>query len=113
MRKGDLLCVVESHEEVLLYSGRFMQYYRENAKYLERTYGFLDRVGIDKVRSVVLDDSEGIAVQLDAAMQASVDAYVDPWLEAVEPSHPAQFASNTIIPLEPIFNTHMKETVHA
>ncbi|MBV8052162.1 MAG: NAD(P)/FAD-dependent oxidoreductase, partial [Acidobacteriaceae bacterium] len=34
VRKGDILCVVESHDEVLKYSARFMQYYRENAKYL-------------------------------------------------------------------------------
>ncbi len=98
VRKGDLLCVAESHEEVLLYAGRFMQYYRENAKYLERTYGFLDRVGIEKVRSVVIDDSEGIAAQLDAAMQASVDAYVDPWLEAYTPKTPNQFMET--VPVE-------------
>src|SRR5262249_48187626 len=45
VRKGDLLCTVGSHEEVLQMSGRFLQYYRENAKYLERTYGFVARVG--------------------------------------------------------------------
>ena len=28
--------------------GRFMQYYRENAKYLERTYDFVERIGIDR-----------------------------------------------------------------
>jgi nitrite reductase (NADH) large subunit len=98
VRKGDMLCVVESHEEVLLYAGRFMQYYRENAKYLERTYGFLDRVGIDRVRAVVVEDSEGTAARLDAAMQASVDAYVDPWLEAYKPNTPYQFAET--VPVE-------------
>ena len=38
LRKGDLLCVVDSHAAVLTYMGRFMQYYREHAKYQERTY---------------------------------------------------------------------------
>jgi NAD(P)H-nitrite reductase large subunit len=28
VRKGDLLCTVETHDDVLLYMGRFMQYYR-------------------------------------------------------------------------------------
>jgi len=28
----------------------FFQYYRENANYLERTYGFVERLGIEKVR---------------------------------------------------------------
>ncbi len=94
VRKGDLLCVAESHDEVLLYAGRFMQYYRENAKYLERTYGFLERLGIEKVRSVVIDDSEGIAERLDAAMQEAVEAYVDPWLEANAPKTPNQFTTS-------------------
>ena len=91
MRKGDLLCVVDTHDEVLKYMGRFMQYYRENAKYLERTYDFVERVGIEKLRRLLVDDEEGICARLDAAMQAAVDAYVDPWLEAVAPVHPAQF----------------------
>ncbi|KAB8142258.1 NAD(P)/FAD-dependent oxidoreductase [Chloroflexia bacterium SDU3-3] len=97
VRKGDLLCTVETHADVLKYAGRFIQYYRENAKYLERTYGFVERVGIAKIRAVVVDDAEGIAERLDAAMQHSVDAYTDPWLEAHRPKTANQFAST--IPL--------------
>lgn len=93
VRKGDLLATLDTHEEVLLIVGRFLQYYRENAKYLERTYGFLDRIGIEKIRAVVIQDSEGIAARLDEAMQAAVDAYVDPWEEAVQPATPHQFAA--------------------
>jgi len=67
--------------------------YIENAKYLERTYSFVPRVGLDRIKAVVVDDSEGIAARLDASMQASVDAYVDPWLEADRPATPNQFAA--------------------
>jgi nitrite reductase (NADH) large subunit len=49
-------------------------------------------VGIEKLRSILVDDAEGICAQLDAAIEAAVDAYVDPWQEAVEPVHPSQFA---------------------
>jgi len=92
VRKGDVLCVVDSHEDVLKQMGRFMQYYREHAKYLERTYDFVERVGIEKLRSVLIEDEEGIAARLDAEIQAAVDAYVDPWSrEAAQPVHPAQF----------------------
>lgn len=98
VRKADLLCVVDSHDAVLRISGRFLQYYRENAKYLERTYDFVERVGIATLQKIVVEDSEGIAARLDEAMQASVDAYVDPWREAEEPAHPTQFAS--LIPAE-------------
>jgi nitrite reductase [NAD(P)H] large subunit len=93
VRKGDLLMVVGSHEDAIKYMGRFMQYYRENARYLERTYGFVERVGIAKVRAVVVDDSEGIAERLDEALQRSVDAYVDPWREAYTPKTENQFKS--------------------
>jgi nitrite reductase (NADH) large subunit len=93
VRKGDILCVVDTHDDVLLYMGRFMQYYRENAKYLERTYDFVERLGIEHMRRLLVEDSEGICARLDQAIQAAVDAYVDPWQEAVAPATPTQFAT--------------------
>ena len=99
VRKGDVLCVVDTHEDVLLYMGRFMQYYREHAKYLERTYGFVERVGIERLRQILVEDSEKICARLDQESQAAVDAYVDPWLkEAYVPATPAQF----VTALEPV-----------
>jgi len=92
IRKGDLLCTVDSHDEVIKYTGRFMQYYREHGKYLERTYHFLERLGIEHVRQIVIEDSEGIAARLDADIQKAVDAYKDPWKEAELPAYPGQFA---------------------
>jgi nitrite reductase (NADH) large subunit len=92
VRKGDLLCVVDSEEAVIRLTGRFMQYYRENAKYKERTYTFVERIGIERVRAVVVADSEGLADALDAAMQSSVDAAYDPWKEALAPKTANQFA---------------------
>src|SRR5580658_9104750 len=65
IRKGDILCAAGSHAEVLKLMGRFIQYYRENAKYLERTHGFVERVGIDRIRAIVVEDSDGIAERLD------------------------------------------------
>jgi nitrite reductase (NADH) large subunit len=96
IRKGDLLTTVDSEDEVMQISGRFMQYYRENAKWKERTYAFVERVGLDHVKDVVLNDSLGIAEDLDRAMQASVEAVAvskDPWKEGETPKTPNQFAS--------------------
>jgi nitrite reductase (NADH) large subunit len=92
VRKGDLLCTVDTHDDVLLYMGRFMQYYREHGKYLERSYGFVERVGIETLRQVLVQDSLGICSQLDAEIQKAVDAYTDPWKEAELPAYPAQFS---------------------
>jgi nitrite reductase (NADH) large subunit len=92
VRKGDLLCVVDDHENVLRLSGRFLQYYRENAKYKERTYAFVERIGIPRIRAVVVDDSDGLAESLDRAMEESVDtANRDPWLERDAPVTRNQF----------------------
>lgn len=94
VRKGDLLCTVNSHDEVLKYMGRFMQYYRENAKYLERSYGFVQRLGIDKLRDVLVHDTEGICARLDAEIEEAVAAYKDPWAtEAAAPINESQFAN--------------------
>jgi NAD(P)H-dependent nitrite reductase large subunit len=92
VRKGDVLCTVDSHDEVLKYVGRFIQYYRENGKYLERTYDFVERVGIDKVRAVLLEDSEGICARLDAEIDHAAESFQDPWKEGSNPIHPSQFA---------------------
>lgn len=79
VRKGDLLATVGTAAEVIALTGRFLQYYRENANWLERTYDFVPRVGIERIRAIVVDDSESIAADLDARMQKSVDSYRDPW----------------------------------
>lgn len=94
VRKGDILCSAGSHEEVLRYMGRFIQYYRENAKYLERTHGFVQRIGIERIRAVIVDDSEGIAARLEQEIAESKAAYQDPWKEAYTDSAAAsQFSS--------------------
>lgn len=101
IRKGDLLGVVGSHEDALRYAGRFIQYYRENAKYLERSYSFVERLGIEKLHAIVIEDSEQICAGLEERLQASIDAYVDPWLEANKPATPNQFANEIpVITLE-------------
>ena len=93
IRKGDLLITVKTHDEVLMFIGRFMQYYREHGKYLERTYHFVERLGIEVIRKIVVEDSEGITARLDADIQKAVDAYVDPWKEAELPAYPGQFSA--------------------
>jgi nitrite reductase (NADH) large subunit len=98
IRKGDLLTTVDDPEIAKVLVGRFMQYYREHAKWLERTYAFVPRIGLEKIRSVVVDDAEGIAADLDARIQESIDGYVDPWLDRDAPATPGQF--RTSLPLE-------------
>ncbi|GIF05585.1 nitrite reductase large subunit NirB [Actinoplanes siamensis] len=105
IRKGDLLTTVGSADEVIRLTGRFLQYYRENANWLERTYAFVPRVGIDRIREIVVDDVDGIAAALDAAVEEAVQAYRDPWKERAEPATPGQFRTSlplTVLPQVPV-----------
>jgi nitrite reductase (NADH) large subunit len=65
---------------------RFLMYYVRTADRLQRTASWLEDVegGLDHVRAVILDDSLGIADDLDAAMVGHVDGYVDEWRATLE-----------------------------
>jgi nitrite reductase (NADH) large subunit len=89
VRKGDLLATVPSSEEAIRLSLAFLQHYRENADYLERTYGYLERVGIEFVREAVLSDIDGL---LERYRIAKAAADPDPWRERHAPVHHRQFA---------------------
>ena len=91
VRKGDLLCTVGDPDQAMLLTGRFIQYYRENARWLERTYGFMERVGVETVRAIVVEDRDGDGERLDAELERSLSAYSDPWLEGREPVTSNQF----------------------
>jgi nitrite reductase (NADH) large subunit len=60
---------------------RFLMYYVRTADRLERTATWLDNLegGIEHVRAVVLDDSLGIAADLEADMARHVDSYECEW----------------------------------
>jgi nitrite reductase (NADH) large subunit len=105
IRKGDLLCTVDSAEEVIRLTGRFLQYYRENANWLERTYSFVPRIGIERIREIVIEDTDGIAAALDAAVEEAVQSYKDPWKERAVPATPGQFRTSlplTVLPQVPV-----------
>jgi nitrite reductase (NADH) large subunit len=56
---AQFLCKVKTDEEVMEYSGAFLQLYREEGWYLERTCHYLERVGLDYVKGKILGDEEG------------------------------------------------------
>jgi nitrite reductase (NADH) large subunit len=66
--------------EVLEYTGAFMQLYREEGWYLERTVHYVNRVGMDHVKKRILDDHEG-RQRLWARLQAALEGEPDPWFD--------------------------------
>ena len=79
---AELLTVVNTREDVLDLTGIFIQYYRENARWLERTSHFMERVGIENIREVIIDDKLGIVDKLRKRINQAIAAYKDPWLNS-------------------------------
>jgi len=71
---------LKTHEEVLEYAGAFLQLYREEGWYLERTVHYLARVGLDHVKKMVLEDHEGRRALYERLL-FSLDGLPDPWHE--------------------------------
>lgn len=71
---------LKTAEEVLEYSGAFLQLYREEGWYLERTVHYISRVGLDYVKKKILDDAEGRRA-LWERLQFSLADEPDPWFE--------------------------------
>ncbi|MFA5171048.1 MAG: nitrite reductase large subunit NirB [Sulfuriferula sp.] len=69
--------------EVMEYSAAFLQLYREEGFYLERTVHYLARVGMDYIKQRVLEDEAGRKV-LYERMLFSVQNETDPWLDRTE-----------------------------
>ncbi len=74
---------LKTAEEVLEYTGAFMQLYREEGWYLERTVHYINRVGLDYVKKKILEDAP-LRQSLWAQLQAALDGEPDPWFELQE-----------------------------
>jgi nitrite reductase (NADH) large subunit len=81
VRKADLLITVDTTEGALEAAELFFQYYRENASYLERTYDFVERLGIEAVRRETVyapeETRQGLLYRLRKAKEHSSDAWIE------------------------------------
>src|SRR5450830_169144 len=80
---AQFLCKVKGHDDVLEYSGAFIQIYREEARYLDRTVHWIERVGLEYVKQRVIEDAEGRKAAYERLLFALQGA-VDPWAERVQ-----------------------------
>ncbi|TCS38362.1 assimilatory nitrite reductase (NAD(P)H) large subunit precursor [Paucimonas lemoignei] len=71
---------VKTHEEVLEYAGAFLQLYREEGWYLERTVHYVGRVGLDYVKKKVVEDAANRKALYERLLFA-LDGEPDPWHE--------------------------------
>jgi nitrite reductase (NADH) large subunit len=88
---------LKTAEEVLEYTGAFMQLYRLEGWYLERTVHYVNRVGLDYVKKKILDDHEGRKA-LWAELQFALDGEPDPWFDFKQ----ASVDTRQFIPIKPV-----------
>ncbi|HEU4551174.1 MAG TPA: (2Fe-2S)-binding protein, partial [Rhizomicrobium sp.] len=92
VRVTDPLVRVATQEEVLEYTGAFLQLYREEAHYMERTAPWIARVGIEYVKKRLIDDAQGRAALHAAFLHSQTFAQTDPWTERVMGADAHEFA---------------------
>jgi len=92
VRKADILTTAETAELALQAATSFLQYYRENGEYKERTYDFVPRIGLERIRDEVLDEASAARLRERFQLAKAAAAARDPWLERDEPYHPRQFS---------------------
>ncbi len=77
---AQFLVKVKTAAEVLEFSGAFLQLYREEGWYLERTVHYVSRVGLDEVKKRIVDDAPARQA-LWERLQFALDGEPDPWFE--------------------------------
>ncbi|KAA9022661.1 nitrite reductase large subunit NirB [Niallia endozanthoxylica] len=82
LRAADLLCKVKTSEEVIEITGAYFQYYRETGIYLERTSKWVERMGLDHIRSVMEDDRKRL--ELNIRLDEALTVAQEPWKEIIE-----------------------------
>lgn len=91
---------VKTAEEVREYNAAFLQLYREEAFYLERTVHYLQRVGMEHIKKAVLED-EANRKALAARLHYALSFEQDPWKQRIEtPQLKKEFDPIKVVQLE-------------
>ncbi|MCA1185583.1 MULTISPECIES: nitrite reductase large subunit NirB [unclassified Saccharopolyspora] len=95
-RHAELLAADLDDEQLIRLVDRFLMFYVRTADRLQRTAAWIESLdgGLDHVREVVVEDSLGIAADLEAAMAEHVAGYADEWAGVLaDPAKLARFVS--------------------
>ncbi|URA09239.1 nitrite reductase large subunit NirB [Thermospira aquatica] len=77
---GKKITTVKTEEEVFDFCDAFIEYYRKNANYLERTSYFVERIGLEKIKEDVIENVS-IRKELQKSIKETLANYKDPWQE--------------------------------
>ncbi len=93
IRPTDFLCKVETEDDVLEYCGAFLQLYREDGHYLERTAAWIERVGLSSVKEVVVEDEARRQALHGRFLHSQTFSQTDPWAENAQGERAMAFRS--------------------
>lgn len=91
VRVTDLLCKVDTEEEVLEYCAAFTQLYREEGHYLERTAPWVERVGLNHIKQQILEDGDNRKALAERFRHSQSFAQIDPWKARAEGDQAHEF----------------------
>ena len=83
VRVTDLICKVATEQEALDYCAAFIQLYREEARYLERTAPWIERVGVDYIKARIVEDETGREALRSRFLYSQSFSQEDPWARRV------------------------------
>lgn len=85
-RHADLLAADLDGATLIRYVDRFLMFYIRTADRLQRTSVWLDNLegGLEYLKQVVIEDTLGIAAELEADMARIVDTYECEWRKAID-----------------------------
>ena len=85
-RHADLFATDIDDETLIKYIDRFLMFYVRTADRLQRTSVWLENLegGLDYLKQVVIEDSLGIAAELEEQMNTIVDTYQCEWKTTIE-----------------------------
>ncbi|MGN6805920.1 MAG: nitrite reductase large subunit, partial [Trinickia sp.] len=93
---AQFLVKVKTPEEVKEYTAAFLQLYREEAHYLDRTVHYLDRVGLDYVKRKIVDDAASRQALYERLL-FSLEGLPDPWQERIEGAQEREYIPLTVV----------------
>ncbi|MEQ9335410.1 nitrite reductase large subunit NirB [Thalassobaculum sp.] len=96
----EVLCTVATEDEALEYCMAVIQLYREQGRYLERVYKWAERVGVDTVRRLIVDDPERRGALYERFLFSQRFAQSDPWADRVAGKDAHEFAPLNTIPFQ-------------
>jgi len=91
VRATDFLCHVKTMEEVLEYCAAFLQLYREEAHYLERTAPWIERAGLPYVKQHVVENESSRKHLAERFYYSQRYAQNDPWAERAQGTDKHEF----------------------